>query len=212
MSETKKKEVTEVRRVKNAILYSDGTILVENVRLSYPHVFKAFAGDDGGEPKFGCTGLMPKATHVEAKDLIVAEIAKLLKANKLEKLPPEKKFLRNGDDSVKDGYAGNWSISAREERRPLVLGKDGSPLDPVEDRDEVYGGCWGNMLIRPWFQSNKFGKRVNAGLALVRKRKDDTPFGEGRTNHDELARRFGAESYDDDLGGAGGAPDDDDDL
>ena len=49
MSETKEKGRSVVKTVTHGKLYSDGTILVEDVRCSYPHVFKA-AAFEGGEP------------------------------------------------------------------------------------------------------------------------------------------------------------------
>jgi hypothetical protein len=38
-------------------------------------------------------------------------------------------------------------------------------------------GYWYNILIRPWYQDNKFGKRLNAGLVGVQFVRKDEPFG-----------------------------------
>ena len=54
----------------------------------------------------------------------------------------------------------------------------------------IYGGCWVNILVRPWFQNNKYGKRVNAGVVAVQFRKDDEPFGSGRISDDEIDEAF----------------------
>jgi hypothetical protein len=76
-----------------------------------------------------------------------------------------------------------WVISARENKRPDVLNIEREELDsPNEIAEEIYGGCWVSAVIRPWSQENKFGKRVNANLISVLKRKDDEPFGEGRVD------------------------------
>ena len=218
MSETESKR-TPVETVENAILYSDGTILVKNVRLSYPHVLlaKENKNDDGTVTKgFSCTGLLPKTTHDEAKKLIAKAIARMLKeSNKGEKIPANKKFLRDGDPKDEDDVgkpeeAGMWVLSARESKRPRVLSNKRDPAtgkarrlspDVQADLDKIYGGCWGNMLIRPWFQNNKYGKRVNAGLSVVQFKKDDEPFGSGRIGEDDVDETFDGELEDGDEDG-----------
>lgn len=202
-----KPQRTVVKEVPYAVLYSDDTILISDCRASYPHVFVAYAGDDGGEPAFGIVGLMPKETHGQAKDLCLELMAKVMKAAKVERLPADKKFIRNGDEQDKDGYAGCFTISAREKRRPRVLGRDRLPLDPDKQSDVIYGGCIVNILIRPWVQNNKYGKRCNAGLTGVQFVRDGEAFGEGRLSNDDIDSSFGAPpaaGFSDGLGGDGG--------
>lgn len=182
-----------VKKVKNAILYDDGVILVSNVRFSYPHLKRPYKGDnDQGEAKYGVVGLLGKKTHKEAKALIEAEIEKVLKANKLRTIAPDKKFLRDGDESDKEESHGNWTVSAREKRRPILRDADKEPVEPDQDDfDEIfYGGMFGSILIEPWYQNNKFGKRVNASLRAARKLKDGEPFGEGRITEEEVDEAF----------------------
>jgi hypothetical protein len=184
-------------KVKNAVLYDDGTIKIMNVRFSYPHLRKPYKGkNDKGEPKYGVVGLLNKKTHKEAKELIEDRIAEVMKENKVKALASDKKFLRDGDETDKDENAGNWIVSARETRRPSLRDEDKEIVDP-ENADEVfYGGCYGSMLIRPWYQNNEFGKRVNAGLSAVRKSRDGEAFGEGRITDEEVDEAF--EDDDDD--------------
>jgi hypothetical protein len=186
-----------VKKVKNAVLYDDGLIRISNVRLSYPHLRKAYKGkDDKGEAKFGVKALLPKKTHKAAHDLIEDQIEAILKENKVRALADDKKFLRDGDKSDKPEDEGMWTVSARETRRPPLRDEDREIVDP-ENADEVfYGGCWGSVLIRPWWQNNDFGKRVNAGLSAVRKSRDDEPFGEGRISDEDVDEAF--EDDDDD--------------
>lgn len=188
------------------VLYADGTIRVDWVRFSYPHLRRAYAGDDGGEPKFGLVGLLMKKTHKAAQELIAEQIAKLLKDNKVKALASDKKFLRDGDESDKEEHAKAWTVSARETRRPPLRNRDNSVVEP-EDADEVFQpGYWGSILIRPWFQNNKYGKRVNAGLSSVQFVMKDDTFGEGRLSDEDLDDTFedygdpddGDDSYDED--------------
>lgn len=179
-----------VKKVKNAILYSDGCIKIENIRVSYPHLDKPYAGNQNGnddnnqaEPKYGLVALLPKSTHVEAKDLCL-EVIKGIQDDNDIKIAKDKKFIRDGDDSDKVENEGCYTISAREARRPSVRNKNAVPMTEREIQDKIYGGCWGSVLIRPWLQDNKYGKRINASLIAFQFLRDDEPFGEGRVDDD----------------------------
>lgn len=193
-----------VEKVKNAVLYDDGLIKIMNVRFSYPHLRKPYAGkkkrgDDQGEPKYGIVAMLDKKTHREAKRLIDARIDEILKEAKVKALAADKKFIRDGDEHENADYEGHWIVSARESRRPSLRDEDKEIVDP-ENADEVfYGGCYGSVLIRPWWQNNDFGKRVNAGLTAVRKSRDGEAFGEGRISDEEVDEAFDDDDDDDAL-------------
>lgn len=194
------------KQVSNAVLYTNGMIMFKNVRASYPHVDKAFKGKgQEGDAKFSITGMLPKETHVAAKDLAVEVMNRLMKEAKCAKLAGDKKFCRNGDDSSQAEYENHWTVSASESRRPSVRDRRGELiLDEQKIADMIYGGCYVNILVRPWFQDNDYGKRVNAGLVGVQFVKDGEPFGEGRIDD------TGAwDSVDDDDDGMGDDGDDD---
>lgn len=224
MARTIVKEVKGQGALKNKVigrLYDDGTILCIDVRFSYPHIGEPYAGtNDKGEPgtpKYGVVGMLPKDTHAPLKDLIVEEMTKILREQKIEfkNFPAEKKFMRNGDQSGKEAYVGHWIVSTREERQPAIRnGKLERLRDKKEIADLFYGGAWGAILIRPWWQSNKYGKRVNAGLSAIQFIRHDDAFGEGRISDDEIDDTF--EAYEDEEGGGfddddglGGTDDDD---
>ena len=201
--------VTVVKEVPNAVLYSDGTILVKNVRASYPALFnpKENTSDDGTvTASYQCVGLMPKATHDEAKKLIVGYMNELLKdkgeKGKPLKLPADRKFIKDGDPKDEDDVGkpeneGMWVVSTRETKKPALLDNRKDPKTGKKrrltdaDKDRIYGGCYINMLIRPWFQSNKYGKRLNAGLAAVQFLRDGEAFGQGRISEETIDDRFG---------------------
>lgn len=178
------------KKVKNAILYTDGLIKVSGVRFSYPHLDKPYKGDGDGEAKFGLVGMMPKATHKAAYGLVQERIDELLKENKVKKLPADKLFLRDGDDSSRDEYEDHWTISARETRRPPLRDRQNQVVEPEDAKDVFQPGFWGDILIRPWYQNNKFGKRVNAGLSSVQFVRKDETFGEGRISDEDLDDAF----------------------
>lgn len=216
MSETKAKR-SPVETVANAVRYSDGTILLKMVRASYPHVLEPqeSVNDDGKKTKsYSIKALLPKGTHDEAKKLLVREVNRILKENnKSAKIPADKKFIRDGDpkdedDVGKPDEVGMWVVSARETKRPIVISNKKDPktgkarrLDPddQDDVDMIYGGCWVNVLIRPWWQANNYGKRVNAGLSVVQFKRNDEPFGTGRIRDEDVDDMVEDELEDDEV-------------
>lgn len=207
---------TIVKKVPNAVLFSDGTIRIDNVRFSYPNLAKPFVGknDDGKETaRYGVVAILPKSTHVEAKDLCVQRLNELLKENKVDKIGSDKKFIRNGDDAAKDEYENAWTVSAGETKKPDLRGKGGKEkLTQEQAEDLFYGGMYGHVLIRPWFQNHqKYGKRVNAGLVAAVFHEHGEPFGDARISTKDVD-----DSFDDlDTEGSGlatGASAEDDEL
>lgn len=204
-----------VTKVSNAVLYSDGTIRIDNVRASYPHLDKAFAGkNDKGEDtaaKFGIVGMLPKKTHTAAKELIKKVIQDIMKENDT-KVSTDKWFLRDGDNHEQETYDDHWIVSARESRRPSVRDRKGTPLSEKEVADTIYGGCYVNILLRPWYQDGVkvgkgYGKRINAGLVAVQFVRDGEAFGEGRIDDEGVF-----ETVDDDDNGFNDDNEDGDDL
>lgn len=209
-------ERTIVSKVPNAVLYSDGSIRVDNVRFSYPHFAKPFEseGDDGNKKlQYSCDGMMPKSTHGEAKELIKKVITELMTKNDV-KVGTSFWFLKDGDklaeeDDKKELLAGHWVIKSSEKRRPSVRKRNGEPMVESEIEDEIYGGMWGSLLIRPWYFNGKakngktYPKRILANLIGAQKVKDDEPFGEGRVSDDGVFDAVGGDDdgFDDDGGG-----------
>lgn len=217
MSEARK----VVKRVKNAVQFSDGTIRVDGVRASYPHLAEPFSSDDG-KGKFGIVAMLPKETHREAAKL-VSDFIKDLLAEKKERVSTDKRFFRDGNDTDKEEYQDHWVISANESRRPSVRHRSGAKMEKDEIEESIYGGCWVNVLIRPWFQDGQrvgkgYGKRVNAGLVGVQYVKEGEAFGDGRIDDEDAWDSVEDEGgFDDDMDGGSSKRssddfDDDDDI
>lgn len=204
MSEAKTKTI--VKKVKNCIQYSDGTFKIENVRASYPHLDAPYAGkdaeddEDGGKGKkkkgkYGIVGLGLKETHKEAMLLCKAYVEQKNKEAK-KTIGKNNWFIRNGDDSGKPENEGNYTWNASEVKRPRVRGRDGRIMEPDEVAEKIYGGCYVNILIKPWIQDNKWGKKHNAGLIAVQFVRDGEPFGEGRVSDDDVFEELDDEDFD----------------
>lgn len=197
-----------------AILYSDGTIMVYGVRLSYPHFGSPYKStDDNGQSKekYSVKGMMPKTTHKPAMRLMKKHMEKMMQDNKTSDLASDRKYLRNGDDLGNPEMKGHFVFSASESDRPHIRDRQGKKVEPEKADKMFYGGCWGNVLVRPWWQSHpKYGKRVNSGLTAVQFVRDDEPFGEGRISDEDVDDRFAP--VDDGDSGFDGDADDLDDL
>lgn len=206
------KERTIVKRVTNAVLYSDGSIRLENCRASHPHLVtpQEQVNDDGKTTSsYSIQLLMPKKTHKDAKNVCVEIVKEILLGQKLKDVPADKKFIKDGDTLAKDELEGMWVVGAREGKNPPALRgakrdpKTGKPMriDPAKEGNVFYGGCYVSALIRPWFSSHpKGGKRVSAGLLAVQFLRDGEPFGNGRIKDEEIDDSFDAEDPDDDTG------------
>lgn len=214
-----------VRKVEGVCaLFSDNTIRLDNVRLSYPWVGKAQKNtdDDGNETwTYSCVALLDKDTHIEAMKMCRDAVVRLEKTKPADKngkpfkVPASKRFIKNGDAVDEDGdrlYGpegeGMWMVSSRERNRPLLRGPKKDPktgkaqrLTPEQATSMFYGGCYGTVLIRPWLMDNKYGKRINAGLVAVQFLRDGEPFGEGRIGEDDADESFDGEDAGDDTGG-----------
>lgn len=181
-----KEERKLVKSVANAKLFNDGCIYLEKVRISFPHIgTPQDQEDDNGKvtKKFGVVPMLPKSTHVAAKNLVKEFIQKLIADNEA-KIPAERWFLKNGDDSENESYAEHFIISASDRKRPTARNRKAEVLSPEEADELFYGGCWANVLIRPWFFDGKakdskkpLPKRICCSIAAIQFYEDDTPFG-----------------------------------
>jgi len=152
-------------------------ILLKNVRLSFPHLFKK-AVFDGKEQKFEATFLLHKKEHAALIKEIAAVIKEKVRTDlKGAKISSDKVCLRNGDEAEYEGYEGHMSLKASNNARPTVIDRDRTPL--TEDDNKPYAGCYVNAYIELWAQNNQFGKRVNANLLGVQFYRNGKPFGEG---------------------------------
>lgn len=147
-------------------------ILLRDVRLAFPNLWKAAAPASGGEEAFSASFLLPP-DHPQLAELKkgLRELAKskwgpkgdaVLKA--LES--SDKTCLHNGDSkSDYDGFDGMLYVSARSKVRPSTW--DGQRNETTQADGLIYSGCYVNASLELWAQDNSYGKRVNAQLRGV---------------------------------------------
>lgn len=162
-------------------------VRINKGRLSFPHLFKPHAMEEGQEAKYSCALLLDPKTKEGAA--AIRDIQKAIEhaANAFfkGKIPSGLKFcLRDGDEKADiDGYAGMMFVPASSKRRPPVVDKHVTPV--YEDDGTVYAGCYVNAVVKLWVQDNKFGKRVNAEILTVQFAGDGESFGAPVVNPEE---------------------------
>lgn len=155
-------------------------IKLNNVRLSFPALFKAEAFKPGDDPRYKATFLIPAGSAL-AKEVEAAAVAALE-----EKFPKKgaaiykqifgnnnKCNVQDGNTSEYDGYADMIAVSAKSKTRPLVIDTDKTPL--AEDDGKPYAGCYVNAIIE-FFGYDNSGKGVSATLKGVQFLRDGDAF------------------------------------
>lgn len=161
-----------------------GHLVLENVRLSFPELFKPTAFKPGDDLKYKATFLIPKgspqAKAVEAAILAVMKEKHGAKAQKvLDSIRnnPNKCCWQDGDTKDYDGYEGMMALSAKSKIRPTTLARDNSPV--TEADGVIYAGCYVKAIV-DLFNYDSSGAGISAGLSGVRFSKDGDAFGGGR--------------------------------
>lgn len=202
------------KKVENGVLYEGDyktgvTVRVDKVRISHPHVGKPWAKNANEVKKFSAVGILNKETHAEIIDLIKRVQDKMISENDI-RVKPINRAMKDGDGDSNDKpeYEGAWYLSAREENQPTAKSAMGGKLvnlTPEQAEREIYGGCYGSILVRFWPQDNDWGQRINAGLVGVVKTGDGESFGNSRIDDSDAYGDLG-----DDEGGFDDLDDDDD--
>lgn len=167
------------------------------VRLSYANIWKPKAANEGAEPKYSCSLLIPKNDTKTVEAIKKAIEAALTEgADKFGGKIPNRAVLklplRDGDTEREDddNYKGCYFINASSKNAPGVVDKN---VQPILDQSEVYSGCYCRASIN-FYAFNASGNRgVACGLNNIQKIRDGEPLGGGRSNpNDDFS------SFDDD--------------
>lgn len=177
-------------------------IKLQNVRLSFPGLFRAEAFKPGDDPKFKATFLIPKGSAQDklVEDAILATVTAKWGAKDAAKIIAGMRGNRNkfcyqdGDTQPYDGYEGMVALAAKNGVRPLVLDRDKSPL--TEEDGRPYAGCYVNASLELFVYDNS-GKGVSCSLGGVQFNRDGDSFAGGKAadegDFDELADGADAE-------------------
>lgn len=161
---------------------------IANARLSFPKLFKAEGFNGSEENKKYSANFILDEEHAKKIAEMQDRIMEMQKERK-QKVPSDKICLRDTFEHA--GYENAFGLVASNTKRPQILRGEAGKNVPVSEEDAesmgiLYAGCYVDVVVRLWFQDNKYGKRINASLEIVRFRKHGEPFGAPAANADEL--------------------------
>lgn len=148
------------------------------VRLSYAHLFEPHAMNDGQEPKYSVSVIIPKSDKETLKAIKEAtDAAKELGKDKWKgKIPANLKTpLRDGDTEREDeAYAGCYFLNANSKNKPGIVDVN---VQPILDATEVYSGCYARLTLNFYPYSASGNNGIACGLGNVQKLEDGEPLG-----------------------------------
>jgi hypothetical protein len=180
---------------------SASKVITGVVRFSYLHVWQPKAIQEGQEPKYSASIIIPKSDK-ETLDKIKKAIAFAAESGKAKlggKVPAVMKTpLRDGDFErpEDEAYKNSYFLNANSSQQPGIVDKN---REPIMEQNELYSGCYGRASLNFFAFNNSGNKGVACGLNHIMKTKDGKPL-DGRTKAE------------DDFAGIGDGDDDDDDF
>lgn len=173
-------------------------VTTDKVRLSYVHLFKPFAKEQGQEPKFSVTILLPKS-DTATKSRIDAAIEAAKQKGTMDKwngvCPPIVDTpIHDGDGVRRDGTPygpeckGHWVFTATSRAdRPIEVVD--ANLNPIIDQTQIYSGIYGRVSVNFAAYYNNGNKGIGCYLGPVQKLSDGEVLGGGTIT---AAEAFGA--------------------
>ena len=168
-------------------------VITGKVRFSYANVFEPRASDDGGEPKYGLTILIPKSdttTLGKIRGAMAEAREAFCKKNGASALPASPINPLHDGDGVKPSSGepygpeckGCYVMALSSKQKPVIVD---AFRNPITDPNEVYSGCYGRVAVNFYGYSNK-KKGIGAGLQSVQKLHDGEPLGGSRGSADDF--------------------------
>lgn len=161
-------------------------VMLQNVRLAFPALFKPQTVNGEGEPAYSCTLILepdhPQLVAIQkAQEAVGAEKWGAKWPTVKKEIAAKDRFaLHDGDTkSQYAGFEGNFFVSARAKQsaRPTVIDRNKAPLTEADGRP--YAGCYVNASVELWAQDNAYGKRINAQIRGIQFVRDGDSFGGG---------------------------------
>lgn len=156
-------------------------ITTGKVRASYVNIFQPRIPENGGEPKYSVTLLIPK-TDVVTLNAIFAEIEKA-KQEGIQKfngsIPPMCKTpIYDGDGYRPSGEAfgeecrGCMVMTASAKNQPVIVDLN---MQNIINPADIYSGCYIRASINFFAYNNSGNKGIGCGLNAVQKIEDGEP-------------------------------------
>jgi hypothetical protein len=160
-------------------------VLTGEVRLSFCNLTVPKAPQQGGEPKYSVTLLIPKSDVTTKADIDASmqaaareAVAKTWGGVQPPQIPCP---LHDGDGVRESGLPsgpeckGLWVITASTKMQPQVVGMDNINVQLAPS--DIYGGMYARVTIRFYGYSNSGKKGIGCGLGNVMKTRNGEPLG-----------------------------------
>lgn len=161
-------------------------LILRNVRLAFPDIFKAVQFEGAGPFSYKCTLLIDPgsdndtairaAINTAATSKWAAKAGEILRA--VQASGSSKFCYVSGETKAYDGFAGKWALSTSrsQDSGPVkIVDRDMSPLTELSGKP--YAGCYVNAKVQIWAQDNNFGKGIRATLIAIQFVGDGESFG-----------------------------------
>ena len=172
-------------------------------RLSYPHLFKAQAAEEGGKPKFSLAIVFDKAT--QATEEFKQMKRHFLNAGQAKYGPDLQAMILDGrlrfpirkDLDKKYGDGSDVFINFRSDTPPGLVAREadpatGKPARITEDEQtpghahELYPGCLVRCSYSAYTYDRKGNKGIGTGLNNVQKMGEGTRIDNRKSAHEEF--------------------------
>jgi hypothetical protein len=160
-------------------------VVTGKVRLSYVHLFAPYTTQQGGEPKYSTTILVPK-TDIGVKQRIDTAINAAIHdgiASRWNGVRPTLLAIPVYDgDGVRpsdgmpfgDECKGHWVFTASSKLAPEIVDIS---MQRILNQTEIYSGIYARVSVRFFPYASNGNKGIGCGLGPVQKLEDGEPLG-----------------------------------
>lgn len=169
-------------------------VLTGEIRLSYVNLTTPRATQQGQEPKYSVTLLIPKTDYATVAN-INASINAAYEDGVSKKWggarPQPKVILHDGDGlrpsglPFSDECKGCWVLTASTKNKPQVVGIDNINCELAPQ--DIYSGMYARVTINFFAYDTAGGKGVGCGLGNVLKTRDGEPLSGGASAASDFA-------------------------
>lgn len=156
--------------------------LTGEVRISFEHLSRPYS-NNGGEPKYSCTILVPKkdtATYNDLKNALNAAYEAGVN-DKWKGSRPQLRYpvIYDGDGVRPSGEAfgeeckGHWVLTASSKQQPQVVHQSNIRVQLAET--DIYSGMYARVTVNFFPYENSGNRGVGCGLGNVLKTRDGEP-------------------------------------
>lgn len=169
-------------------------VLTGEVRLSYANLITPRASQQGGEPKYSVTLLIPKtdsATKIDIDSSINAAYEDGVSKKWGGARPQPKILVHDGDGLRTSGLPygeeckGHWVLTAASKNKPQVVGMDNINCDLAPN--DIYSGMYARVTLNFFAYDTAGSKGVGCGLGNVMKTRDGEPLSGGASAASDFA-------------------------